>query len=301
MISEIVIGSRGSDLALWQARFIKAELEALGHGVRIEIIKTQGDRIQHLSFDKMEGKGFFTTELETALRERKIDLAVHSYKDLETNQPDDLCIAASSYRANPADILLINPSHFDTSELWNLKKGAHVGTSSARRKVQLIEGRSDLVINDIRGNVPTRIDKLSNGEFDAIVLAKAGIDRLELDISHLESFEFDPEKFIPAPAQGVLACQTRSEDSELINALAPLHNKRVATEISTERLVLNLFEGGCQLPLGAFCREIEGKLHLIAVMAPSATESPRRIELTGTDSNELAIRAVEGLKKKSLA
>ena len=129
----IVIGSRGSDLALWQANHIKSRLSRLGHQATIKVIKTQGDRIQHLAFDKMEGKGFFTKEIEAALRDREIDLAVHSYKDLETTPPEGLVIAAVSERANPVDVLLIRRDAVDESQKWKLKQGAPVGTSSARR------------------------------------------------------------------------------------------------------------------------------------------------------------------------
>ncbi|HKK38856.1 MAG TPA: hypothetical protein VJ949_05540, partial [Cryomorphaceae bacterium] len=140
-MSSIVIGSRGSDLALWQANHIKAKLEDLGHSVEIKIIKTQGDIIQHLSFDKMEGKGFFTKELEKELLEETIDMAVHSFKDLETNYPEGLTIGAVTDRANPRDVLLIRKENVDASEKWEVKQGALIGTSSARRKVQLRKHR----------------------------------------------------------------------------------------------------------------------------------------------------------------
>lgn len=296
--SEIVIGSRGSDLALWQANYIKDLLEKEGQKVRIQIIKTQGDIIQHLSFDKMEGKGFFTKELETALRENKVDLAVHSFKDLETNQPDDLSISAILNRANPADILLIRKGFSDSNERWTLKKNIKVGTSSARRKMQLTLHRPDLEIDDIRGNVPTRVKKLRDGHFDAIVLAKAGLDRLNLDVSDLDTFEFDPREFIPAPAQGALACQIRSTDTDLAEILKALHNPNIANMVATERKVLNLFEGGCQLPLGAYCIETDEGVELRAIMAPSYGEMPSQVCLKAETTEGLAQKAVEELKKK---
>lgn len=299
--SEIVIGSRGSDLALWQANYIKDLLEKEGHEVRIQIIKTQGDIIQHLSFEKMEGKGFFTKELETALRENQVDLAVHSFKDLETNQPEDLTISAILNRANPADILLIRKDFADASETWNLKKGSKVGTSSARRKMQIKLNRPDVEIDDIRGNVPTRVQKLRDGMFDAIVLAKAGLDRLNLDISDLVAYEFNPREFIPAPAQGALACQIRANDTKLAEILKAIHNTKVADMVSIERKVLNLFEGGCQLPLGAFCEETDNGIELRAIMAPTHDEEPSRVFLTAQTTEGLAEKAVAELKKKVFA
>jgi len=298
MSSEIIIGSRGSDLALWQANFVKDKLQSLGHQVRITIIKTQGDKIQHLSFDKMEGKGFFTKELENALLSKKIDLAVHSCKDLETNYPEGLTIAANSSRANPADLLLINPDFYDEAELWNLGRNARVGTSSARRKVQLKEGRPDIELMDIRGNVPTRVGKLRSGKFDAIVLAKAGIDRLEFDHSDLKAFEFSPEDFIPAPAQGVLALQTRSDDKNLIEILREIHDEHVGLCIDIERKVLNLFNGGCQLPLGAYCTMNGSGYDLRVAMAKTVNHSVQRVEFFGEPDQNLAERAVDELKKK---
>jgi len=296
--SEIVIGSRGSDLALWQANYIKDLLEKEGQTVRIQIIKTQGDIIQHLSFDKMEGKGFFTKELETALLENKVDLAVHSFKDLETNQPDNLSISAILNRANPADILLIRKGFSDTNERWTLKKNIKVGTSSARRKMQLTLHRPDLEIDDIRGNVPTRVQKLRDGNFDAIVLAKAGLDRLNLDVSDLDAFEFDPREFIPAPAQGALACQIRSSDTQLAEILKALHNPKIANMVATERKVLNLFHGGCQMPLGAYCIETEEGVELRAIMAPKYGEMPSQVFLKAETTEGLAQKAFAELKKK---
>jgi len=254
-MQHIVIGSRGSDLALWQANHVKSQLENIGCSVEIKIIVTQGDAIQHLSFDKLEGKGFFTKEIEKELLEGTIDLAVHSHKDLETNPPKGLVIAAVSERENPADLLLIAKSAVDTSKEWKLKEGAIIGTSSARRKSQVMRFRNDVEIKDLRGNVPTRIDKLRKGGYDAILLAKAGVDRLKIDLSEFEVIEMDPTSFVPAPAQGVLGLQVREGDQAIFDTIHKLNNSTIENRIGIERKVLNLMEGGCQLPLGVYCDE----------------------------------------------
>jgi hydroxymethylbilane synthase len=258
---KIRIGSRGSDLALWQAEFVKGELRALGIASEITIITTQGDAIQHLSFDKMEGKGFFTKEIETALLKNEIDLAVHSHKDLETEQPEGLLVAAVSDREDPADILLVAKNKYMQDQLWGLSENAVIGTSSARRKAQLRRYLPAAELKDLRGNVPTRINKLRQGEYDAIMLAKAGVDRLEIDLSDLHVVVMDPSEFVPAPAQGVLAFQIRASDKKLFDILQNLNNSSVARRITVERKVLNLLEGGCQLPLGVYC-ESEEKVHV---------------------------------------
>ncbi len=260
-MSKIRIGSRGSDLALWQANHVRDQLEALGHQVEINVIKTQGDKIQHLSFDKLEGKGFFTKEIEEALLNNTVDLAVHSHKDLETNPPKDLIIACVSERENPSDLLLIRRESVDYTQKWQLKANAIVGTSSARRKAQVLHHRPDCVLNDLRGNVPTRINKLREGNYDAILLAKAGVDRLQLDLSDFIVVVLDPTEFVPAPAQGVLGLQVRADDQELKAIMAQLHHGEVADRIAIERGVLNKLEGGCQLPLGVFCDE-ENMIHV---------------------------------------
>ena len=299
-MSSIVIGSRGSDLALWQANHIKAKLEDLGHSVEIKIIKTQGDIIQHLSFDKMEGKGFFTKELEKELLEETIDMAVHSFKDLETNYPAGLTIGAITDRANPRDVLLIRKENVDPSQKWEVKQGALIGTSSARRKVQLKKHRPDIRLDDIRGNVPTRVNKLRDGMFDAIVLAKAGLDRLEYDVSDLHVHVFDPTEFIPAPAQGALAIQIRESDGRIGEVIKKIHREDIAVTTSIERKVLNLFHGGCQMPLGAYCLPSKnGSYDLRAVMAESVKESPVYVHLSGNDPKVLAEQAVSELKAKA--
>lgn len=291
-MQKIRIGSRGSDLALWQANTVKRQLEELGAEVDITIITTQGDSIQHLSFDKLEGKGFFTKEIEQALLDNFIDLAVHSHKDLETNPPSGLIIAAVSDRENPADVLLIHPNAVDETQVWGLKEGAVVGTSSARRKSQLIGLREDVEIKDLRGNVPTRLGKLVAGDYDAILLAKAGIDRLQLDLQGMKEVVLDPTEFIPAPAQGVLALQIRSNDTQLMNFIQPLNNEDVQTRIALERTLLNRLNGGCQLPLGAYCPE-DGKLFV--AYSPSWEEGAQWFEFEGPHDLEMVDVVLEAL------
>ena len=252
---KITIGSRGSDLALWQAKHVQGQLESLGYIAEIKIIVTQGDAIQHLSFDKMEGKGFFTKEIEKELLEKSIDLAIHSHKDLETDPPAGLLIAAVSKRANPCDLLLISKNSFNKEERWNLKKDAIIGTSSARRQSLVRAYRPDCNLLDLRGNVPTRIQKLRDGQYDAILLAKAGVDRLEIDLSEFEVEVLNPEQFVPAPAQGVLGLQIREDDSFMKKTISKLNVQEVADQIAIERKVLNLMDGGCQLPLGVYCED----------------------------------------------
>lgn len=294
---EVRIGTRGSKLALWQANYLQAELAKIGLTSSIHIIKTKGDTIQDLSFDKIEGKGFFTKEIEEALLGEEVDLAVHSMKDLPTTSPEGLVITAVSYREDPTDWLIIRKEVSVKDKLLQLPLGAMVGTSSARRKAQLLHFRSDLTLKDIRGNVPTRIDKLRQGQFDAIVLAGAGITRLELDLSEFEVIKFDPKEFIPAPAQGVLAFQVRENDKELRRQLRALHEQEVADCTNVERRVLQLLDGGCHLPLGAYCtKDHAGNYHLWAAYAESATAPIKQISLSSSTRFELAEQAIKSLK-----
>lgn len=259
------IGTRGSKLALWQAHYTQSELLRAGVESELVIIKTKGDLVQHLSFEKMEGKGFFTKEIEDALLRGDVDLAVHSMKDLPTSPPEGLVITAVSYRDNPADWLIARPEALAKGEIFKLKKGAIVGTSAARRKAQLKDFRPDIQLQDIRGNVPTRLEKLRQGDFDAIFLAAAGLRRLELDLSGFEKIELNPREFVPAPAQGVLAWQTNRADTATRLLLKKLHHPEVSAVTNVERRVLQLMDGGCQLPLGVHCeRDATGFFHAFA-------------------------------------
>jgi hydroxymethylbilane synthase len=281
----IRIGTRGSELALWQAYHVKSQLESLGFEVTITILKTQGDNIQHLSFDKLEGKGFFTKEIEEALLNKTVDLAVHSHKDLPTNNPAGLVVAAVSEREDPSDLMLIRKENVDKTKLFSVKENAVVGTSSLRRRTQLQCFRNDITVNDLRGNVPTRIQKLRDGLYDAIVIAYAGVERLKLDISDLTTYKIPAWQMVPAPAQGVLALQVREEDVELFQALSSLNNVEVYNRIRVERGVLNLFDGGCQLPLGVYCEEENGVFKISVSKAISAGMAPVRMYFE-TDNTE---------------
>ena len=249
MERKIIIGSRGSDLAMWQANYVLRKVQKLGLTAEIKIITTQGDAVQDLSFDKLEGKGFFTKEIEEALLNKEIDLAVHSHKDLPTTSPEGLKIAAVSEREDAAELILIRKECVDNAQKYSFSKNAIVGTSSARRKSQLLAFRKDITIEDLRGNVPTRIQKLRDKNYDAIMLAAAGVERLRIDLSEFKVLRLDPKEFIPAPAQGVLGLQIREDDHELFEYIHKLNSEKVEDTIGIERKVLNLFDCGCSLPL----------------------------------------------------
>lgn len=292
MDRKLIIGTRGSDLALWQANFVKDRLAENNIIAELKIIKTQGDRILNLSFDKLEGKGFFTKELEEELLAGTIDLAVHSHKDLPTENPPGLIIAAVSEREDPSELLLILKDCVDVRQKMSLKYGAIVGTSSNRRKAQLLAYRPDLEIEELRGNVPTRIGKLRDEKYDAIMIAKAGVTRLGIDLSEFHVEELTPVELVPAPAQGVLAIQIREIDQELLDALQILHHPDVAEALSVERTVLKLFGGGCHLPLGCYCRKDDGMFQVFTSKANTGEEFPDRLFLESEASDGLAEKVV---------
>ena len=289
MNRKLIIGTRGSQLALWQAEFIKARLAEIGVASELKIIKTQGDIVQHLRLDKLEGKGFFTKELEEELYAGQIDLAVHSHKDLPTVNPPGLIIAAVSEREDPSELLIIHKDCVDISKRLSLKHNASVGTSSNRRKAQLLSMRPDLEFSDLRGNLQTRIQKLRDEKYDAIVLAKAGIARLEMDLSDFHLEEIAPIEVVPAPAQGVLAIQIREQDQELYTLLQQIHDQEVAKAIGVERKVLNLFDAGCHAPLGCYCRKTtEGDFESWTSIAKDNEDFPNRLYLRGDDPVAMA-------------
>jgi hydroxymethylbilane synthase len=296
----IIIGTRGSDLALWQANYTSTLLTDQGHQVEIKIIETSGDRTQQweAAFDKLEGKGFFTKELEDALLDKSIDLAVHSHKDLPTTQPDGLMVGGVSKREDPAELLIMRKEFHDPEKKYALALHASVGTSSSRRKSQLLAFRPDVKIADIRGNVPTRIRKLREGQYDAILLAAAGIERLEPDLSDLHVERLDPHEFIPAPAQGVLAWQIREEDTEVMEAIDGISNLDSLVITNLERQVLSLFDGGCQLPLGVYCETDEAdddrlKFRVWVSKAADWKSQPAQLYFETFDTDGLADRITD--------
>ncbi|MBY0541849.1 MAG: hydroxymethylbilane synthase [Sphingobacteriaceae bacterium] len=296
-MKKIIIGTRGSDLALWQANNTKDRLASIGIDAELKIIKTQGDKILNLRLDKLEGKGFFTKELEEELLAGTIDIAVHSHKDLPTINPQGLIIAAVTEREDPAELLLILKDTVDVTQKLSLKKGATVGTSSNRRQAQLLALRPDLNIEDLRGNVPTRIQKLRDEDYDAIMLAKAGVTRLGIDLSEFHIEVLDTTELVPAPAQGALAIQIRETDTELYNALQQIHNAATAEEIAVERKVLNLFEGGCHMPLGCYCKKVDGVFEVWTSKSESSEDFPDRLFLRAENTVGLAEKIVAKFNK----
>jgi hydroxymethylbilane synthase len=273
----LIIGSRGSALALWQARFVTLLLERAGFAARIEIIKTTGDHLQTASLMQAGGKGLFTKEIEDALLAGTIDLAVHSLKDLPVELPAGLAIAAIPERENPFDALL-------GVRLEQLPTGARVGTSSGRRAAQLRRLRGDLAIEPIRGNVDTRLRKLKEGQFDAILLAVAGLKRLgfENQIAQI----FSPDEICPAPGQGALAIETRAA-GDVHEICSGLNHAATSEAVRCERRVLAELGGGCQLPVGAFAETIEGGLRVQAAVVSLDGLQCLRAEAVGGNPEDL--------------
>ena len=271
----LVIGTRGSALALWQADFLEAELAKAGYKTTRKIIKTVGDRVQDRSFSQMPGVGFFTAEIQEALLRGDIDIAVHSHKDLPTQSPEGLVVAAVSERADPSDSLIVKPEAIDRRFTLDLKQGARVGTSSVRRRIQLAAYRPDLQIEDLRGNVPTRIEAVRSGHLDATVLASAGLDRLNANLDGLVRIRLLPDRFIPAAAQGVLAFECRRGDQDALEALGKIHHEPTSWAIRAERNMLANLRAGCQAPFGAYCHYDTGLFHFRVLIGD--TEAPEQV------------------------
>ena len=293
-----VIGSRGSALALWQARWIEARLQEAGRETRIEIIKTTGDKITDVALAQVGtasgGKGVFTKEIEEALLAGAIDLAVHSLKDLPTELPAGLTLAAVPEREDPRDALV-------GFRLDDLPKGARVGTSSLRRAAQVRALRPDVILGDIRGNVETRLRKRDEGECDATLLACAGLRRLGLEGRITEAL--DPSVMAPAVGQGALGIETREGDEETLAVLKPIEHRATREAVEAERALLDALGGGCQVPLGAHARVDEGDLHLIAaVVAPDGSRVIRtKARGPAEQPQDLGRRAAEALLRDGAA
>lgn len=294
----IVIGSRGSQLALRQARHIQSRLEALGETVRIEIIKTSGDKIQDVPLAQVGGKGLFTKEIEEALLDRTIDLAVHSMKDVPTDLPEGLVLSAVPEREEPRDALI-------GRKLKDLIDGTRVGTSSLRRSSQLKVFRPTLQIEMLRGNVDTRLRKLDEGQYDAIVLAAAGLRRLGWQDRIAELIP--PDVMCPAVGQGALAIETRDDQGPAQHIARKLDHPVTRIAVQAEREFLRLLGGGCQVPVGAFAtlRPETKTVYLMAVVASPEGDKIVQGDLSGTDpklvGEQLALRLLDQGAREILA
>jgi hydroxymethylbilane synthase len=283
----LTIGSRGSQLALWQAHWIQARLEALGQQCQIEIIKTTGDKITDVALSQVGSKGLFTKEIEEALLAGTIDLAVHSLKDMPTELPPGLTLAAIPEREDPRDALI-------GRVLSDLPAGASVGTGSLRRAAQLRALRPDLQMEDIRGNVDTRLRKLDEGRYDAIVLAAAGLRRLGWE--HRITELFDPGIMCPAVGQGALAVETRDDGGHAFQIVEQLENVETRARVTAERAVLASLGGGCQAPMGAHAFVTSETLCILALIVSPDGEKVVRKEAQGPVAQAAALGQALGEK-----
>ena len=263
MKQKIIIGSRGSELALWQANFVKREIEKKNKNVKVEIniIKTKGDKILDVALSKIGDKSLFTKELEIELIERRIDLAVHSLKDLQTKLPKELKLAVVTKRHDVEDVLIARKKGMTISKLPD---NAKVATGSLRRKSQLLHLRPDLQIFDLRGNVPSRIKKFLDSDWDAIILARAGVERLKLK-KHISSY-ISIDEILPAVGQGALGIEIHKENKVVEEIIKSLHHEETYKAVIAERALLKALEGGCQVPIGAFAEVKSGGLYLNAMV-----------------------------------
>jgi hydroxymethylbilane synthase len=269
------IGSRGSQLALWQANHVAGLLRDAGHEIEIEIIKTTGDRLQEVTFAQVGSKGMFTKEIEEALADGRVDLAVHSLKDLPTELPEPFVLAATPERVDPRDVLV----SVRYRSLAELPRGARVGTSSQRRRAQLKAVRPDIEAVEFRGNVDTRIRKLEEGQVDAILLAAAGLDRL--DKTEWVRERLEPKHFCPAAGQGALGIETRIGDAATLEAVSFLDDQATRFAVTVERAALAALGGGCQVPIGIHCRPVSDYLvEIFAVVATPETGAAVRVYFT---------------------
>ncbi len=290
--TELVIGTRGSKLALWQAEHIKGMVERItGLPVRLKVIKTTGDKILDVPLAKVGGKGLFTKELEVALMAGEVDMCVHSMKDVPTELPEGLFIAAMPERVDPRDVIVSGKGY----TLDTLPEGARVGTSSLRRVAQVRHLRPDVEIVDVRGNLDTRMRKAEEGQVDAVILAAAGITRMGWAdrITHY----VEPEQMISAVGQGAIGVEIREDDEEMRHVMERIGHPETMECVTAERVVMRRLEGGCQVPIGAYAR-IEGATMVMDAMVGSLDGSTivrRRVEGPAEDPVGLGERMVREL------
>ena len=294
MTQTITIGTRGSQLALWQAEYVKKCLNS--HfpeiDVSLQIIKTTGDRIQNRSLVGL-GKGVFTREIEFALLDGTIDLAVHSMKDLPTKLPAGLCIGAIPRREDPRDVL-VTASGLSLKEL---PENARIGTTSPRRRAQLNFLRPDLTVVDVRGNLDTRLRKLQETDVDGLILAAAGIKRLLGEEVITEYFEID--RMVPAPGQGALGIEIREDNDRVRQFLSPINDRDAELAVAAERAVLSRLGGGCQVPIGVHASIKDSELGIVGMVADRIGE--RRVVAQDVGASKQAVRIAERLATILLA
>lgn len=287
------IATRKSPLALWQAEHIKSRLMALHPGLEVELItfSTQGDKILDTPLAKIGGKGLFVKELEVAMIEKRADIAVHSMKDVPMELPEELELGVICERENPQDAFVSN----QYKGLEDLPQGAVVGTSSLRRQCQIQQLRPDLQIKSLRGNVQTRLSKLDNGDFDAIILAAAGLLRMEMQ-DRITSF-LPTEQSLPAGGQGALGIEWRVGDTAIQELVKPLHHDETASAVLAERALNRRLEGGCQVPIACFAEHQDGQLWLRGLVGSIDGKTLLKTEKTGApaDAETLGVQAAEAL------
>lgn len=289
MKNRLVFATRPSRLARWQTEFIRGLLQPHWPDLVTEeiVITTQGDKVLDRALPEIGGKGLFTTELEDALRNKEVDVAVHSIKDLPVDDLDGLIIAAIPERA-PVHDVLISPAGYT---LETLPAGAVIGTSSLRREAQILAIRPDLKVKSIRGNVDTRIRKTEEGLYDAIVLAAAGVTRLGLTYHITQDLTMD--MMLPAPGQGALAIQCRLEDSETQDLLSTIHNTDTFTAVTAERTFLQYLGGGCSLPVGAYAKVIGGVITINTIVISPDGQHKVKVMAEGNDPHDLGKKTAE--------
>lgn len=293
----IKIATRKSALALWQAEDVKARLEKAHPGLQVELLPmvTKGDQILNSPLSKVGGKGLFIKELEIAMMEGRADIAVHSMKDVPMEFPDGFGIHAICERENPGDAFVSN----QYTSLDELPQGAILGTSSLRRQCQIKHYRPDLVIKDLRGNVNTRLQKLDDGQYDAIILASAGLIRLEMDERIRQTLPY--ELSLPAVGQGAVGIECRNEDAELIDLLAPLNDPDTALRVKAERAMNNRLEGGCQVPIAGYAELTEQGIYLRGLVGSTSGDQILKAEASGSDAKALGIAVAEQLLNQGAA
>jgi len=296
----LIIGTRSSKLARTQTGIIADRISAdSGIETTQMAIKTRGDIITDRPLHELEGRGYFTREIEEALLDCRIDIAVHSFKDMPSQAPAGLTLAAISQREDPADLLIIHKSSIDpAAKVVPLKKGAVIGTGAVRRNTQFRALRKDVTINNLRGNVLTRIEKLAEKQFDAIFLASAGVRRLQLELSEFHVERLDPASFVPSPGQGALAIQMRKDDTRIELIREIVHDEKTATAVSVERDVMARFGGGCSLPLGVYAFCDSDIWHVYGFWGENA-EIPVWANVNGNDPGVLGKKLYQAIKEKS--